>query len=131
MQPTKKGVLQAPFQELLLIQNQLCQRSNYFGFLLQNRLGTDTIPFALITYSGEPLCVNNKRFFRLETVDDKEISLMLLEAYTADNLETTSAKNAVYLVKTEQIVRVSLKVVAGIQLSHLPLQGPNFFESKW
>lgn len=127
----KKVVLREPLQELLTIQNQLCQQSTYYGALLQERLGTDTIPLLCMTVDGEVLFVDNTCFFRLEKVEENLALLRLLRAHSAEGEVTGSLKEAVYLMKTEQVAVLSLHTIAAIQLSHLPLQEQLYIESKW
>ncbi|MER2106950.1 MAG: hypothetical protein ABS949_08410 [Solibacillus sp.] len=132
MQFDKKIALQEPLQELLFIQNQLCQPSKYYGTLLQQRLGTDTIPFLVITVEGEILFVNKTCFFRIEAVEDHQITVLLLQAYTADNEEALSVKEALYIKKTAIKAVLPLHGMAAIQLIDLPFEHElSSMETKW
>lgn len=130
MKHNNKSILHEPFQELLALQNQLCQQSKYYGALLQQRLGTDTIPFVLMTTVGERLSVNGFCCFRLEVVEESDIIVQLLQGYSVEDTATASFRELMYLTKTGQMTKLPLQAIAAIQLIDVPLQ-TSLWNEKW
>lgn len=130
--------LLAAFEELLRIQHQLLYRSSYFGELFHKLLGTDTIPFLLMTTDGTILRQSYKAlhvatcYFRLEAVEQERIYVSLLRAFNEEDRETNSVRNIARFEKTAAKVWIELRQVSAIQLVDARLLSVQYVvESKW
>ena len=115
-------------------------RSKYYDNLLVKMIGTDTIPFVLMTSKSTPLRLTNSKekvdtvYFRIEDVDRQQnrIHVSLLRAFDFDGNETTSMKDVVQLEKTAAIVNLDLRYISAVQLVDSQLLSKDYFvEEKW
>lgn len=130
MQTAKRSVLIQPMRELLVIQNQLNEQSSYYGALLQTRLGTDTLPFLVMTAEGELLLIDNMYCFRIEAISEQHVLVLLLQSYSAEHVPTSSLRELCYVTKTERRAKIPLQQIAAIQLLNVPLQ-QSIIAEKW
>ena len=131
--------LYQPFKDLLSLQHQLtAKQSKYFGNLFQKLLGTDTIPFLLMTTEGEILHLSSASlnsetmYFRLEAVEEHQIFVSLLQAFDFEGEKLKNVKDLARLERTTATAFIPLQQVSAIQVvSPFLLSTKYFIESKW
>ncbi|KOP80366.1 hypothetical protein AMS59_02960 [Lysinibacillus sp. FJAT-14745] len=114
--------------------------SKYFGQLLVKIVGSDTIPFFLITHNGTRLKLMDTvkqfetEFFRIEAID-KECcrgTVSLLRAYDYEGHDTKLIADVVRLEKTSTEKSIDLSGISAIQLLKPDmLKGKFIIEPKW
>ncbi|WP_431028580.1 hypothetical protein [Lysinibacillus sp. LZ02] len=114
--------------------------SKYYGHLLMKIVGSDTIPFCLITTEGTILSLSNATaqiettYFRLEGIEkqSRHITVSLLRAFDLEDNETNMMKEVVRLEKSLAKATVDLRYITAIQLLDPDLLVRKFYvESKW
>lgn len=114
--------------------------SKYYDHLFIKLLGTDTIPFVLMTTEAKMLRLTDSTekidtiYFRIEQIDreQKRLKVSLLRAFDWEDNETTSLKDVVRLEKTTAIANVDLRFISAVQLVVAQLLSREFYvESKW
>ncbi|MFF5997078.1 hypothetical protein AAGS61_20440 [Lysinibacillus sp. KU-BSD001] len=114
--------------------------SKYYGHLLMKIVGSDTIPFCLITTEGTILSLSNATaqiettYFRLEEIEkqSRHITVSLLRAFDLEDNETNMMKDVVRLEKSTAKATVDLRYITAIQLLDPDLLVRKFYvESKW
>ncbi len=114
--------------------------SKYFGQLLIKIVGSDTIPFFLITHSGAHLSLLDTvkqfetEFFRIEDVDRERCrgTVSLLRAFDYEGNDTNSIADVVRLEKTSTKKSIELSGISAIQLLKPDmLKGKFIIEPKW
>ncbi|WP_349658631.1 hypothetical protein [Lysinibacillus zambalensis] len=114
--------------------------SKYFGQLLVKIVGSDTIPFFLITQNGTHLRLMDTvkqfetEFFRIEAID-KELcrgTVSLLRAYDYEGHDTNLIAEVVRLERTSTVKSIELSGISAIQLLKPDmLKGKFIIEPKW
>lgn len=114
--------------------------SKYYDHLFIKMLGTDTIPFVLMTTEAKMLRLTDSTekidtmYFRIEEIDSvqKHLKVSLLRAFDLEDNETTSLKDVVRLEKTTATANVDLCFISAVQLVVTQLLSSEFYvESKW
>ncbi|MFF6016472.1 hypothetical protein [Lysinibacillus fusiformis] len=114
--------------------------SKYFGQLLVKIVGSDTIPFFLITNSGAHLRLMDTvmnfetEFFRIEDVDKDRYrgTVSLLRAFDYEGNDTNFLADVVRLEKTSTEKSIELSGISAIQLLKPDmLKGKFIIEPKW
>lgn len=137
----KKYSLCEALEELKRLQDMLTNSwSKYYGHLFIKMLGTDTIPFVLITTEATMLRLTDyveqvdTMYFRIEAIESEEqrIKVTLLRAFDLESNEIHSVREVVRLEKTNATADVDLRWISAIQLVDTRLFGSEFYvESKW
>lgn len=114
--------------------------SKYFGQLLVKIVGSETIPFFLITQNGTHLRLMDTvkqfetEFFRIEAID-KELcrgTVSLLRAYDYEGHDTNLIAEVVRLERTSTVKSIELSGISAIQLLKPDmLKGKFIIEPKW
>lgn len=131
--------LHQPFTDLLSLQQQITSiHSKYFSKLFEKLLGTDTIPFMLITAEGKILRLSNAEqnietnYFRIEAVEEGRILVSLLRAFNFEGEKATNLTEVARLEKTTTTVNIQLHQLSAIQLvDPRMLSATYYIESKW
>lgn len=114
--------------------------SKHFGQLLVNIVGSDTIPFFLITHSGAHLRLMDTakqfetEFFRIEAVDRERCRgiVSLLRAFDYEGKDTNHIGDVIRLEKTTTEKAIELSGISAIQLLKPDmLKGKFIIEPKW
>ena len=114
--------------------------SKYYGHLLTKIIGSDTIPFFLMTIEGVMLSLNDQmsdletKYFRIENVEkqSRRITVSLLRAFDIEGNVTNTIKDVVRLEKTNAKVTVDLRCILAAQLLEPDLLcRKSYVESKW
>ncbi len=114
--------------------------SKYYGQLLVKIVGSDTIPFFLITHNGAHLRLIDTvkqfetEYFRIEEVDKERCrgTISLLRAYDYEGNETNSIADVVRLERTTTEKSIELGSISAIQLLNPDLLKKKFIiEPKW
>lgn len=114
--------------------------SPYFGNLLADIVGTDTIPIFLLTKTGKNLSVYNSSlgcnaiYFRIECVEKNKnrVTVSLLRSFDIYGEDCEMINEVVKLEKTNTKHTIDLSVITAIQLCDTALLKNNvFIESKW
>lgn len=114
--------------------------SKYFGQLLVNIIGSDTIPFFLVTHKGARLKLLDTvkkfetEFFRIEDIDRERCrgTFSLLRAYDYEGNDTNLITEVVRLEKTSTKKSIELSGISAIQLLKPDmLKGKYIIEPKW
>ena len=114
--------------------------SKYYGQLLVKIVGSDTIPFFLITHNGTHLKLIDTvkqfetEYFRIESVDIARCrgTISLLRAYDYEDNETNSIADVVRLERTSTEKSIELGSISAIQLLNPDLLKKKFIiEPKW
>ncbi len=114
--------------------------SKYFGQLLVKIVGSDTIPFFLITHNGSHLrlmdTVNQfeTEYFRIEGVDIERCrgTVSLLRAYDYEGKDTNLIADVVRLERTSTEKSIEFSGISAIQLLKPDmLKGKFIIEPKW
>lgn len=137
----KKYPLCEALEDLLKLQDMLTNAwSKYYGHLFIKLLGTDTIPFVLMTSKSTFFRLTDSVeqfetiYFRLESIEQvqKRIHVTLLRAFDVESNETDSLNETVRLEKTMAKASIDLRWISAIQLVDTKLFGREFYvESKW
>lgn len=140
-QDHKKHQLCEALEDIKKFQDTLTSTwSKYYDHLLIKMLGTDTIPFVLMTTNATLLRLTNSKekvdtvYFRIEEVDrqQKRVDVSLLKAYDIEGNETASMKDVVRLEKTAAIAKVDLCYISAVQLVAAQFLSQEYFvEEKW
>ncbi len=134
--------------ELKSLQDFLTNNSTkYFGNLLAKLVGTDTIPFLLLTKNGRFSHTNiemndearteecfETSYFRIESIDKERCSaiLSLLRPLNIVSEDTSKPGEVVKLVKTAIFIEVNLACIYAIQpLEAELLKRQIIIEPKW
>ncbi|MEK4229080.1 hypothetical protein [Solibacillus sp. FSL H8-0538] len=107
--------------------------SKYYGQLLVKIVGTDTIPFFLLTNNGvhlsliDPVQQFETKYFRIESIDRElcRVTVSLLRSFDFEGNDTTSIADVVRLERTSTIKTVELTSILAIQLLN-----PNLLKRK-
>ncbi|WP_332651460.1 hypothetical protein [Lysinibacillus sp. 54212] len=128
-------------QDLKYTQDLLTNtHSPYYGNLLAKIIGTDTIPFFILTNTGKNLTVYNAPFdcnamyFRIESVecDRNCLKVSLLRSFDIYGDDCQLINEVVKLEKTPTVHTIDLSLITAIQLCDTSLLKNNIFiESKW
>ena len=114
--------------------------SKYYGHLLIKIIGSDTIPFFLITTEGTMLTLSDAatqietKYFRIEEIEKQSqtITVSLLRAFDLEDKETNILKDVVRLEKSTAKAIVNLRYITAVQLLEPDLLVRKFYvESKW
>ena len=114
--------------------------SKYYDYWFIKMLGTDTIPFTLMTTEAKLLRLRDEKekietnYFRIEEIDKQshQMKVTLLKAYDLEGSEANSLKNVVKLEKTKATATVYLHRISAVQLVSTQLFACEYFvESKW
>ena len=114
--------------------------SKYYGQLLVKIIGSDTIPFFLITHNGAHLRLIDTvkqfetEFFRIEAIDIDRCrgTISLLRAYDYEGNETNVIADVVRLERTSTEKSIELGSISAIQLLNPDLLKKKFtIEPKW
>ncbi|MFJ7734067.1 hypothetical protein ACIQXF_19590 [Lysinibacillus sp. NPDC097231] len=114
--------------------------SKYFGQLLVKIVGSDTIPFFLITHDGTHLKLMDTikqfetEFFRIEAIDREHCrgTVSLLRAYDYEGHDTNLIADVVRLERTSTKKSIELCGISAIQLLKPDmLKGKFIIEPKW
>ncbi|KOS64231.1 hypothetical protein FJQ98_10185 [Lysinibacillus agricola] len=114
--------------------------SKYFGQLLVKIVGSDTIPFFLITHNGSHLKLMDTvkqfetEFFRIEAIDRERCrgTVSLLRAFDYEGHDTNIISDVVRLEKTSTEKSIELRGISAIQLLKPDmLKGKFIIEPKW
>ena len=115
-------------------------QSKYYGQYLIKIIGSDTIPFLLITNKGDYLKLIDKSmkfetvFFRIESIDKERycVTVSLLRGYDIEGKFTNSIVEVVRLERTTTIRTIELCDIAANQLLSPDLLRKNIIiEPKW
>lgn len=133
--------------ELKTLQDFLANTSTrYFGKLLPKLVGTDTIPFLLLTkdglleLKGNVINHNNEEeffhttFFRIESVDKETCSatVSLLHPLSMDGESSLGLRDVIKLTKTSICIEINLNRIRAIQpLETELLKRKVIIEPKW
>ncbi len=127
--------------ELKLLQDLLKNsQTKFFGSLLEKLVGTDTIPFLLVTQKGDLLSLHNAmegietKFFRIESVDLENCSatLSLLRPLDMEGDLTNAPCDVVRLEKTSICKVIDVTSICAIQLLEIEmLKRKIIIEPKW
>ncbi len=143
----KKRCLCEALIELKSLQDFLTYSSTkYFGKLLPKIVGTDTIPFLLLTKDGLLELKDNAEnhndedesfkttFFRIETIDEEKcsVTLSLLHPLNMEGEASLDLCDVIKLTKTSIIKEIDLKDICAIQtLDTELLKRKIIIEPKW
>lgn len=127
--------------ELKLLQDLINNsQTKFFGSLLSKIVGTDTIPFLLITAKGDPLsfwsteeCFESS-YFRIESIDIETccIKVSLLRPLDIEGNYSNSFCDLVRLEKTSICKNIDLSCFCAIQLLETELlKRKIIIEPKW
>ncbi|MDM5247693.1 hypothetical protein [Lysinibacillus sp. G4S2] len=114
--------------------------SKYFGQLLVKIVGSDTIPFFLVTHNGTHLKLLDTvkqfetEFFRIEAIDRERCrgTISLLRAFDYEDRDTNLIADVVRLEKTSTEKSIELSGIYAIQLLKPEmLKGKLIIEPKW
>lgn len=113
--------------------------SKYYDHLLVKLLGTDTIPFVLMTKDSKLLRLTNSKekvdtvYFRIESIEyqKKQLELTLLRAFDHEEKETTSMRDVVRLEKTAAVATVDLRYISAVQLVTAHYLTQDYYVEKW
>lgn len=114
--------------------------SKYYGQLLLKIVGSDTIPFILITNNGVHLKLIDKakqfetEYFRIESIDKERCrgTVSLLRSFDFEGNDTNSIADVVRLERTSSEKTIELGFISAIQLlSPDLLQRKIIIEPKW
>lgn len=114
--------------------------SKYFDQLLVKIVGSDTIPFFLITHNGTHLRLMDTvkqfetEFFRIEAVDQEHCRgiVSLLRAFDYEGKDTNNIGDVIRLEKTATKKSIELGSISAIQLLKPDmLKGKFIIEPKW
>ena len=114
--------------------------SKYFGNLLEQIIGSDTIPFFLVTKKGvhlsqvDPGGDLETKYFRIESIDSKNcrIIITLLRPLDIEGNYTKSIYDVVRLEKTTARKVIDLSLIGAIQpLDTELLKRKIIIEPKW
>ncbi|SDN62703.1 Spore coat protein Z [Psychrobacillus sp. OK028] len=127
--------------ELKILQDLLQNsQTKFFGNLLAKIVGTDTIPFLLVTQNGEFLSLHSvmegieTKFFRIESVDLDNCcaTISLLRPLDIEGSLTNSPCDVVKLEKTSICKVVDVSCICAIQpLDTEMLKRKIIIEPKW
>jgi len=127
--------------ELKLLQDLLNNsQTKFFGRLLSKIVGTDTIPFLLITKKGDPLSFSSTEecfetsYFRIESIDKETCctKISLLRPLDIESNYSNSICDLVRLEKTSICKNVDLSRICAIQLLETKLLTRKIIiEPKW
>lgn len=127
--------------ELKILQDLLQNsQTKFFGSLLAKIVGTDTIPFLLVTQKGDLLSLHSAmegietNYFRIESVDleNSSATLSLLRPLDIEGNLTTSPCDVVRLEKTSICKTVDVTCICAIQpLDTEMLKRKIIIEPKW
>ena len=127
--------------ELKALQDSIIDfHSKYYGQLLLKIVGSDTIPFFLITDNGVRLRIIDieKKFeteyFRIECIDKERCcgTISLLRPFDIEGNDTNSIADVVRLEKTSTKISIELECLSAIQLLNTDLlKGEIIIEPKW
>ena len=141
MEKGKKHFVCEALSELKTLQDSITGfQSKYFGQLLLKIVGSDTIPFFLITNNGGRLrMVDNEKkvateYFRIESVDQVycRATVSLLRAFDFEGNETNLIADVVRVERTAIEKTIELGKITAIQLLNTDLLEGNFIiEPKW
>lgn len=141
MEKGKKHFVCEALSELKALQDSITGfQSKYFGKLLLKIVGSDTIPFLLITNNGGRLRLvdNEKRVatehFRIESVDKEycRVTVSLLRAFDYEGKDTNLIADVVRLERTSIEKTIELCSITAIQLLNTDLFDEKFIiEPKW
>ena len=141
MEKGKKHFVCEALSELKALQDSITGfQSKYFGQYLLKIVGSDTIPFFLITNNGSRLRLvdNEKRvtteYFRIESVDKVycRATVSLLRAFDYGGKETNLIADVVRLERTAIEKTIELGKITAIQLLNTDLLDQKFIiEPKW
>ena len=114
--------------------------SKYYGHLFIKIVGSDTIPFFLITTEGTLLSLSDTatqietKYFRIEKIEKQSlmITVSLLRAFDIEDKETNTIKDVVRLEKSTAKAFIDLRYITAVQLLEPDLLVRKFYvESKW
>jgi len=114
--------------------------SKYFGQLLVKIVGSDTIPFFLITEDGTHLRLMDTvkqfetEFFRIEAIDRERCrgTISLLRAYDYEGHNTNLITEVVRLERTSTVKCIELCCISAIQILKPDMLKEKFIiEPKW
>lgn len=127
-------------EDIKKFQDALTIRSKYYDCLLIKIVGTDTIPFVLMTTESKLLRLSSSKekidtvYFRIEAIDhqQKVLNVTLLRAFDIEGNEVASMKGFVRLEKTTANATINLRYISAIQLVDVHyLTQESFIEEKW
>ena len=140
-QDHKKLNLYEALEDIKKIQDILTNTwSKYYDYWFINMLGTDTIPFTLMTTEAKLLCLRDEKekietnYFRIEEIDKQshQMKVTLLKACDIEGSEASSLKDVVKLEKTKATAIVYLHSISAVQLVSTKLFDCEYYiESKW
>lgn len=112
--------------------------SKYYGHYFKKLVGSDTIPFCMTTKDCKLFTAVNPAlnletsYFRIEAMDDVQITVTLLRAFDHNGQETNTLKEMIRLEKTEAQMTIDFCFILAVQLLEPSLLSENYFvESKW
>lgn len=112
--------------------------SKYYGHYFKKLVGSDTIPFCMTTKDCKRFTVVNPTlnletsYFRIEAMDDVQITVTLLRAFDHNGHETNALKEIIRLEKTEAQMTIDFCLILAVQVLEPSLLSENYFvESKW
>lgn len=127
--------------ELKLFQDLIKDsQTKYYGQLLAKIVGTDTLPFFLITKKGDPLSFSDTNecfetsYFRIESIDKEECcaTISLLRPLDIEGYLSNSLCDVVRLERTSTCKVVDLTRFCAIQLLETELLTRKvIIEPKW
>lgn len=127
--------------ELKILQDLLQNsQTKFFGSLLAKIVGTDTIPFLLVTQKGDHLSLHSVMdgietiYFRIESVDLENCcaTISLLRPLDIEGNQTTAPCDVVRLEKTSICKVVDVTCICAIQpLDTEMLKRKIIIEPKW
>lgn len=137
----KHSFLYEALEDIKTFQDMLTNSwSKYYGHLLIKIIGSDTIPFFLITTEGTMLSLSDAatqletKYFRIEKIEKQSltITVSLLRAFDLEDKETNTIKDVVRLEKSTAKAVVDLRYITAVQLLEPDLLVRKFYvESKW
>lgn len=137
----RKHVVCEALCELKTLQDSIIDfHSKYYGQLLLKLVGSDTIPFFLITDNGVRLrIIDTKKqfeteYFRIESIDKERCCgiISLLRPFDIEGNDANSVADVVRLERTSTKIPIELGCLSAIQLlSPDLLKGEIIIEPKW
>lgn len=141
MEKEKKHFVCEALSELKAVQDTITGfQSKYFGQLLLKIVGSDTIPFFLITNNGSRLRLVDKErkvgteHFRIEAVDREycRATVTLLRAFDYEGKDTNLVADVIRVERTSIEKTIELGSITAIQLLNTDLLDEKIIiEPKW
>lgn len=136
----KQRALCDALEDLKRLQDLLTNSwSKYYGHLFTKIVGSDTIPFFLLTTESSMMRIYDSKmkletcYFRIEAVEKskQQITLSLLRALDSEENETNVIKDIVRLEKTDSQVTINLRSILAVQLLEPALLSRDLYVEKW